>query len=387
MNKTITPTLISLSMACSSDYELTGERPDVNPGDVTECPFTEIDGTGFQSYDCNPVFTNTDEDWGGDVGSVGFYATDVMGHPFYQMWYTSSDSDQFGSFGMGYAISSDGTNWDTHPNNPLFQSDPNGWDKDSVAGQVIVWDPVEKEYVMAYQGFTLGTGEFDFETFETDTGTWGLGIATSPDGISWTKSTRNPVINFTEDFDILSGAQISPCWPLTITINRRGFRGYIAASRNDDAFLGETACHIYAMDGVDADTWIIDDNTPVFEAGGEYDRMGIASASVVELNGIQYMFYTGFTDWTEFDGYRSATNLTVNLATSTDEGQTWTRDPNNPLPLSTTGVASNVAAQVIGERIHLWVTDIYDGQSAVGYFLYEPEVEATEETETTETAE
>ena len=27
-------------MACSSDYELTGERPDVNPGDVTECPFT-----------------------------------------------------------------------------------------------------------------------------------------------------------------------------------------------------------------------------------------------------------------------------------------------------------------------------------------------------------
>ena len=62
-------------------------------------------------------------------------------------------------------------------------------------------------------------------------------------------------------------------------------------------------------------------------------------------------------------------------------------DPNNPLPLSTTGVASNVAAQVIGECIHLWVTDIYDGLSAVGYFLYEPEVEATEETDTTETAE
>ena len=141
------------------------------------------------------------------------------------------------------------------------------------------------------------------------------------------------------------------------------------------------------MDGVDADTWIIDDNAPVFEAGGEYDRMGIASASIVELNGIQYMFYTGFTDWTEFDGYRSATNLTVNLATSTDEGQTWTRDPNNPLPLSTSGVASNVAAQVIGERIHLWVTDVYDGKSAVGYFLYEPDVEATEETETTDAAE
>ena len=48
---------------------------------------------------------------------------------------------------------------------------------------------------------------------------------------------------------------------------------------HEDALLGETACHIYAMDGVDADTWIIDDNAPVFEAGGQYDRMGIASAS------------------------------------------------------------------------------------------------------------
>ena len=124
MTKLPTLTFISLSMACASDYELTGERPDVNPGDVTECGFTQIDGTDFQSYDCNPVFTNTDEDWGGDVGSVGFYATDVMGHPFYQMWYTSSDSDQFGNFGIGYAISSDGTNWETHPNNPLFESDP-----------------------------------------------------------------------------------------------------------------------------------------------------------------------------------------------------------------------------------------------------------------------
>ena len=55
-------------MACSSTLWTTGERPDVNPGDVTECPFTEIDGTGFQSYDCNPVFTNTIRLQGGDVG-------------------------------------------------------------------------------------------------------------------------------------------------------------------------------------------------------------------------------------------------------------------------------------------------------------------------------
>ena len=63
--------------ACSVDYELTGARPDKSI-DVTECPFSVVDGTNLLSYDCNPVFTNTNETWGGDVGSVGFYATDVM---------------------------------------------------------------------------------------------------------------------------------------------------------------------------------------------------------------------------------------------------------------------------------------------------------------------
>jgi len=385
---TFTLALTTALTACSVDYELSGDRPDVNPGDVTECPFTQIEGTDLFAYDCNPVFTSTDEDWGGDVGSVGFYATDVMGHPFYQMWYTSSSTDQFGSFGMGYAISSDGTNWDTHPNNPLFEADPNGWDKDSVAGQVIVWDPIDKEYVMAYQGFTLGTGELDWDTFETDNGTWGIGVATSPDGINWTKSAKNPIINFTEDFDVFAGANISPCWPLTITLNRRGFRGYIAASRAEDAFLGEAACHIYAMNGVDAETWVIDDSAPVFEAGTGYDQMGFTSASIVELGDTQYMFYTSFTDWVQFDGYQSASNITVNLATSTDDGATWVRDANNPLPISTTGVASSVAAQVIGDRVHIWLTDQFDGQSAIGYFLYEPEVsESTESSEDSEIAE
>jgi sucrose-6-phosphate hydrolase SacC (GH32 family) len=119
----------------------------------------------------------------------------------------------------------------------------------------------------------------------------------------------------------------------------------------------------------------------VFEAGTSYDSMGFTSASVVELDGIQYMFYTGFTGWTQFDGYQTATNITVNLATSTDEGATWTRDPNNPLPISTSGVPSSIAAQVIGNRIHLWLTDQYDGQSAIGYFLYEPEIAETEDTQ------
>ena len=58
---------------------------------------------------------------------------------------------------------------------------------------------------MLYQGFTLGTGELDPETFEVDNGIWGMGVATSPDGLVWTKAGNNPVINFTDEFDVFSG--------------------------------------------------------------------------------------------------------------------------------------------------------------------------------------
>jgi predicted GH43/DUF377 family glycosyl hydrolase len=131
------------------------------------------------------------------------------------------------------------------------------------------------------------------------------------------------------------------------------------------------------MGGLDAETWVIDETRPVLEAGESYDRMGIAGASVVEFEDTLYMFYVGFQNWEQFDGYQSATNLTLNLATSVDEGLSWQKDPNNPIPIgrSEEGLISDVAAQVIGERIHVWVTDDYDGQQAVGYYLFEPNQE------------
>ncbi|MSP57182.1 MAG: hypothetical protein EXR69_16530, partial [Myxococcales bacterium] len=82
-----------LSVACQPDYALNAGPPDVNPADITECAFTQlVDGDGvatnFWSYDCNPVFTTTGEDWAPQIGSTTFMVTDVLGHPFYQLWYT-----------------------------------------------------------------------------------------------------------------------------------------------------------------------------------------------------------------------------------------------------------------------------------------------------------
>ena len=90
------------------------------------------------------------------------------------------------------------------------------------------------------------------------------------------------------------------------------------------------------------------------------------------------MFYIGFEEWVQGSGYVSSRHHNLMMATSTNGGQTWTKEP-EPLPISLTeeGLISGVGAQVIGSRIHLWVTDFYeseDGQ-AIGYFLFEPDIE------------
>ena len=101
---------------------------------------------------------------------------------------------------------------------------------------------------------------------------------------------------------------------------------------------------------------------------------------MVEFEETLYMFYLGFETWSEDPvnaGVIFGSRMSLNLATSTDDGITWTKDPNNSFPVNRTdpGEMSAVGAQVVGSRIHFWLTDNYEGSSAVGYFYYEPELE------------
>ena len=208
-------------VSCTSEYDLTGERPDVDPGEVTECGFTGVSGAYISSYDCNPVFTTTGEVQAADVGSVAFHTTEVLGHPFYQIWYVGfPEGGGYGTYSLGYAVSGDGTTWDTHPQNPLVASEGgNAWDRDIMDGVQIVWDDSGSRYVASYQGARVGTDPaFDPSVF-------GLGILTSPDGVTWTKHPGNPVIDFTAD---PFAVEPRVCWPLSLTSSasvRKGTRG------------------------------------------------------------------------------------------------------------------------------------------------------------------
>lgn len=361
--------LVALALSCSQDYEIVQGPVDVHPGDITDCGFSPVSGTKFSVYDCNPVFVNTDEEWGQSISSIGFRTQMILGHPFYQMWYSAqADANAYGDWKIGYAVSNNGTDWEIHPENPVLESDRN-WDSSNADGLQVAYDPDSDEYILAYQGFNL------------DTSKWGLGVATSPDGVLWDFASGGAVINFSQAVD-----NLSYCWPLAVThTSRDGMVGYIAAQpvRNNGQ-PERNVCQIYPMDVKSPTDWRVD-NTPALEAGedGTYDAGGMGSAAVVEINDELIMFYAGFREWIQQDGYQTSSDSHLAVATSAD-GVTWAKDAQNPYKkLSLTrdsGLVSDIAAQVVGTRVHLWITDYYEDldSSAVGYFLYEPDIEPHE---------
>lgn len=372
--------------ACSSEYDVIGERPDVDPGEVTECEFTGVTGTRISEYDCNPVFTTTGEAWAAEISSVAFHTTEVLGHPFYQIWYVGFPvNGQYGDYSMNYAVSGDGTAWDTYPTNPMLVSEGgNAWDRDIMDGLQIVWDDTSSRYVGTYQGARVGDG--------ITPSLFGMGVLTSPDGHTWSRHPGNPVIDFTPD---PLGTTGSPCWPLSLTASGGAFRSYIAGSDGlydalsdpdcDDPFFGtdpncNAPCHVFTATATDLAIWQMA-TSPTLRADQWYEKRGVTSAAVAELDGVTYMFYISFEEWVSSGAdIISATGLHFNMATSVDGGLTWVKDPNNPLDIIANTVpvqVGSVGAQTVGRRIHFWVNDQYPetSQAGVGYFILEPDLE------------
>lgn len=350
-----------LLTACGQDYEVIPEPVDVAPGEVTDCPFSRVGETAFYAYDCNPVFTTTGEDWAPNVGSTAFNVTYVVDHPFYQIWYVAYDDDD--SYAMGYAVSSNGTDWTPHPDNPVVtQEGADEFERDVMQANQVLWDPSRDEYVMIYSGLDLTSG--------SDGGT---GVMTSTDAVDWRRIESNPVLwANTTGVDGVDGW----CWPLDINLGSvAGYTGFIAGSQGRSG-----ACEGYRFDASRPDDWEVDGDV-VFPAGddGEWDDEGLVSLNEAVLGDTHHLFYVGFGAWTNQGSVRVVTNSYLGWATSPD-GFDWVKDP-EPVPIHTTedGQVGAVAAVTVGPRIHLWVTDEYDGAQGVGYFLYDPEAAAAED--------
>jgi len=146
---------------------------------------TSSDGRVWARDTSNPVVrVGAPGQWDAGLvhtGSVLFDGTT------YRMWYTGmSVGYGSGTCGIGLATSADGIHWvkDTADNPVLAAGAGSAWDAHGVGECSVVYDSSNRQYLMFYNG-----NELDF-FFRTS----GIGYASSPDGIHWTKYGGNPVL-------------------------------------------------------------------------------------------------------------------------------------------------------------------------------------------------
>jgi len=132
-------------------------------------------------YSGNPVLSPTPGGW--DAREV-LMPRLLYDGTIFRMWYLGYRSETELNLGkIGYATSQDGIAWTKHPDPVLTPGSQGAWDASSVWGGSVIWNG--SKFVMWYRGEGRGFEE------------GAVGLATSSDGVSWTKYAANPVLKAT----------------------------------------------------------------------------------------------------------------------------------------------------------------------------------------------
>jgi predicted GH43/DUF377 family glycosyl hydrolase len=130
-------------------------------------------GMEWVKHDDNPVLHKSGDEW--DSGTI-HAASVIREGDLYRMWYSASGAQ---GNGIGTAQSSDRINWEKYPHNPLITPGPEDYDNSSFFAPMVIRDG--DHYKMWY-------------TAVNQSYVWSIALATSPDGYDWTKHPGNPVL-------------------------------------------------------------------------------------------------------------------------------------------------------------------------------------------------
>lgn len=222
----------------------------------------------------------------------------------YKLYYYGDTVQQFSgiSSAIGVAFSTDGINWTKYSGNPIFTKGNIGdWDGTWVESPAINFDSNTGEYKMWYNG--------------VDTATWkiNIGLATSNDGINWTKYANNPVVttgNWGTYDDMWLGT------PTILKIDNYYEMWYAATASNSynystSSFDTVSICYTTSIDGI---SWTKHFNNPLFNTytlpyDSLVDRGGPWAPCVIyNHNTNNYMMW--------YEAHGGNANYTFSLATA-----------------------------------------------------------------------
>jgi len=285
--------------------------------------------TVWQKYQGNPVLTAT-QGWESSFGVIGPRLLKIGNT--YKMWYTGIGT----RFQIGLATSTDGIHWTkSGPNPVLTYGQPGNFDADHVDYPSVIYH--NNKYWMWYTGWSNGIRQ--------------IGLATSSDGVNWTKYSGNPVLTVgpTSAWDAQSTAV-----PCVI------YDGKFKMWYHGKGLYLQAAGYAESDDGIH---WQKYQGNPVFTPlPNSWESTAIGINSVEKVNGIYQMWYGGNDGNTTKFGY----------AISAD-GVRWERYGGNPI--LTPGAGGAWDSGPLGGFFVLRETNLYKmwygGQSggpwAIGY--------------------
>lgn len=226
---------------------------------------TSTDGFQWEEYNGNPVLEIGD---GAvfDSRSIRFPCV-IFDEGYYKMWYAGSHQDAT-DWSIGYATSPDGIHWTKYSDNPVLQASDFGWDGGYVRlGSVL---HVEDQYYMWYVGVP-----------DEDT-TSAIGVAFSDDGMTWVKSSYNPVLR--------PGRELFNSKRIAVTGVQRMKNGIFEMlySGLDDLGLRATGRAV-SDDGI---FWVQDPLNPIISPAGTNDWNEYSSVGAIFIRkGNNYQFW------------------------------------------------------------------------------------------------
>lgn len=280
-------------------------------------PARALGETGWEKLGATPIIP---------LGATGAWDAAAAGEPSvikdgttFKMWYSGQDAN--GAFRIGLATSSNGTTWTKHTGNPVLATGASGsWDAVGVASPSVIKDGANS-YKMWYTGRDA-----------SDVGR--IGLATSTDGIAWTKHVSNPVLN-------TSGAggnfELNSVGAPTVILDGTTFMMWYTGKNGTD-ILGTLSIGLATSpDGI---TWTKQGNNPVMIRGtpSSWEARGVGVAAVIKDGTVFKMWYTGYAS-------TPVTTSKIGFASSAN-GINWTKNANNPI--LTTGASTTFEGRGVG---------------------------------------
>lgn len=188
----------------------------------------------------------------------------------YKMWYLGAIGVGSPIQKVGYATSSDGVTWTKHTAPVLIPGGNGGWDDFTISTMTVLFGGTR--YLMWYSAEDYSAG------------TTRIGVATSADGLSWTKYSNNPVLAPTP-----SSWESGHVWAGPVFKNRNHYEMLYTGQTRD--YPGRIGLAV----SVDGFSWTRYKNNPILENGpvGSWDSITVVASCITEKENNLLLWYYG----------------------------------------------------------------------------------------------